>query len=161
VHGVAFDQDLAARIASDIGAQTVTAAGALVFALKTLGIRSFGFASPYVPAINDTAVTFLTSAGFDCVQRSEVAETLDNEGQGAMTPDDVLSLGRNADHPDAQAVVLSCTDMRAVEIIDTLEQELGKPVITSNQAMMAQARTKLGLKDPVTGFGRLLKDTRS
>jgi maleate isomerase len=35
--------------------------------------------------------------------------------------------------------VLSCTDMRAVEVINQLEQELGKPVVTSNQAILYAA----------------------
>ena len=32
--------------------------------------------------------------------------------------------------------MLSCTDMRSVEAIDRIEATLGKPVVTSNQAMM-------------------------
>ena len=32
--------------------------------------------------------------------------------------------------------MLSCTDMRSVEAIERVEAKLGKPVVTSNQAMM-------------------------
>jgi maleate cis-trans isomerase len=51
-----------------------------------------------------------------------------------------------ADAPDAQALVLSCTDMRAVEVIDRLQRSLGKPVITSNQALMEAAKRALKLE---------------
>lgn len=155
-HGPEFDRDLAAKISARCGAHTVTAAGALANALSALGAKRIGFASPYVPAINDTAVRFLASLGFETAQRSEVASTLDNTGQGALTPDAVFDLGRKADHPDADVLVLSCTDMRSVEALDQLEKAVGKPVISSNQAMLFAARQMLGLTDPIKGFGQLL-----
>ncbi|WP_170477153.1 maleate cis-trans isomerase family protein [Ruegeria arenilitoris] len=155
-HGLQFDSALAERIRSSSGAKTVTAAGALVNALKTLGTRRIGFASPYVKAINDMAVKFLDEAGIRTVARSEVDETLDNEGQGALGTSRVLELGLRADHPEADAVVMSCTDMRSVEVLSQLEQELGKPVICSNQAMVFQAMQMLEIFEPVQGFGQLL-----
>ncbi|MEM9058897.1 MAG: Asp/Glu racemase [Pseudomonadota bacterium] len=159
-HGPDFDRALAERIRSASGAGTVTAAGALVRALAALGVNTIGFASPYVPAINDMAVDFLARMGFRTVQRSEVTETLDNTGQGALDPEAVFQLGMGADHVAAQALVLSCTDMRAVEAIARLETATGKPVITSNQAMLFQALQHLKIADPLPGFGRLLQDVR-
>ena len=156
--GPDFDRDLAARIAAHSGAQTVTAAGALVNALKSksLGIGQIGFASPYVPEINDRAVAFLASEGIETVSRADVTETLDNEGQGALPPAAVADLARRADSSQAQAIVLSCTDMRSVEAIAEIEAELGKPVVTSNQAMMYQATRLTGIADPMPGYGQLL-----
>ncbi len=159
-HGPDFDRRLAARIKSGTGAETVTAAGALVAALKVLDAKRVGLASPYVPAINDLAVAFLEEAGIETVQRSEVAEPLSNEEQGAMTPEEILACGIRADHDDADAVVLSCTDMRSVETLARLEQALGKPTTSSNQAMMYEALRRLGIDDPVPGFGMLLERTR-
>ena len=155
-HGAAFDRDLAARIAAQSGAKTVTAAGALVHALRVVGARRIGFASPYVSGINDMAIAFLASEGVKTIARSEVTAILDNDGQGAMTPDRVLALGRAADHVDADAIVLSCTDMRSVEILQRLEDALGKPVITSNQAMLFQALQLAGMDDALQGFGAVL-----
>ncbi len=159
-HGPEFDRTLAATISDQSGAQTVTAAGALVHAIKTLGARRIAFASPYVPAINDQAIAFLASEGIETVSRADVEGTLDNEGQGAMTPEDVTALAKRADSPEAEAVVLSCTDMRSVETIDALERDLGKPVITSNQAMMFQAMELAGLTDAPKGYGQLFERTQ-
>jgi len=158
-HGPSFDDALAARISTLSAAQTATAAGALVEALTALGVQRLGFASPYVPAINDLAVGFLEQSGFAVVKRSEVAETLDNDGQGAMDPAEVLALGLAADAQEAQAIVMSCTDMRSVEIVASLEAALGKPVVTSNQALMFAALRRLGIDTPVRGFGALLERT--
>lgn len=156
-HGPAFDRDLAARIKAETGAKTVTAAGAVVASLQALGAGKIGFASPYVPAINELAISFLAEMGFETVQRAEVTETLDNDGQGALMPGDVYELGLRADHPEADVVVLSCTDMRSIEVIDRLETALGKPVVSSNQAMMYAAVQQLSMPDRIEGFGRLLR----
>lgn len=155
-HGPEFDRQLSEQIKSSSGAKTVTAAGSLVAALRALGVSNIGFASPYVPAINDLAIDYLAGCGITTVSRSEVAETLDNDGQGALDPDAVYRLGLKADHPKAEALVLSCTDMRSVETIERLEAAIGKPVVSSNQAMVFHALRSLGLAEPITGYGRLL-----
>lgn len=160
-HGPDFDRALAARAKAVSGAETVTAAGALVSALEVVGAQRVGLASPYVPAVNDMAIAFLAEAGIETVRRSEVTEPLGNEEQGAMTPDEVLASGIRADHDDADAIVLSCTDMRSVETVARLEQALGKPAICSNQAMMFEALRRLGIVDPVAGFGKLLERPRT
>jgi len=58
--------------------------------------------------------------------------------QGAMTPDDVFELASAANHDDAEAIVLSCTDLRAVEATQRIEAELQRPVVAVNQAMFTE-----------------------
>lgn len=159
-HGPVFDRGLSERIKATSGAQTVTAAGALVQALTTLGVGRIGFASPYVPAINDMAVEFLAQMGVETLIRSEVDSDLDNYGQGELDPQAVFDLGLAANHPEADTIVLSCTDMRSVEIIAHLEQAVGKPVITSNQAMAFRAMQLAGIGEALPGFGQLLERER-
>jgi len=154
-HGPAFDRALAERIRRQSGAHTVTAAGALVHALRVLGLRRIGFASPYVVSLNDRAISFLGDEAVQTVARADIDQVLSNDGQGALTPEAVLELGLRADNPEVDAIVLSCTDMRAVEIIGRLEAATGKPVVTSNQAMMFQCLELLGISDAPQGFGQL------
>jgi len=159
-HGFDFDRALAERINAQGAAETVTAAGALVNALEFLGAKRIGFASPYVSAINNMAIDFLAETGVETVARSEVGDALDNYGQGELDPQAVYDLGLAADHPEAEVLVLSCTDMRSVETIARLEQAVGKPLISSNQAMMFQAMQLAGIGQPMTGFGQLLERKR-
>jgi maleate cis-trans isomerase len=158
--GLDFDRAFEARIAALAGVPAVTAAGALVEAIGDLGLERVGFASPYTRQLNAEAAALLSEAGFEVVCQAYVGEDLGNYGQAALTPKEVFQLGLEADRPDAQAVVLSCTDMRAVESIDDLEAALKKPVITSNQALMYSARKRLRLGDdvnPLSGaLGRML-----
>lgn len=156
-HGPAFDRDLAARIAAASGAVSITAAGALVHALAALGCRRVGFASPYVGAINDLAVAFLQNVGIAAVSRADIGRDLGNYGQGELQPPEIAALARRADSPEAEALVLSCTDMRSAETVEMLEAELGKPVVCSNQAMMFQAIGALGLTGPRIRCGKLFE----
>jgi maleate isomerase len=47
--------------------------------------------------------------------------------------------------------------VRATETVEEIENALGKPVVTSNQAMFWQALRTAGCDLPVPGYGRLLR----
>ena len=144
-HGPAFDADLSERIKKASGAVSITAAGALVSAIKALGAARVGFSSPYLGEINDQAVAFLAANGVETVKRADIGRALGNYGQGELSPEEVFDLAKKADDPAAQAIVLSCTDMRSVEAVARIEAALEKPVVTSNQAMMFCLHRALGL----------------
>ena len=96
-------------------------------------------------ALVPVSVPLLTKAGLEVVATTYVGEDLGNYGQSDLTPEAVFDLGLRADHLQAEGLVLSCTDMRSVEVIEALEAALGKPVVTSNQALMYCAIKGLGL----------------
>ncbi len=158
-HGSAFDRDLADKIKCQSGAYSITAAGSLVTAIRAIGARSVGFASPYVGEVNDQAVAFLASEGIETVKRADIGRELGNYGQGELHPDEVCDLALNAVGPGVEAVVLSCTDMRAVEVIARIEDATGIPVVTSNQAMIFCLCETLALPMPRGAFGRLMSKT--
>ena len=64
----------------------------------------------------------------------------------------VLDIGR---HDDVDAVFLSCTSLRLAEIVDQVEQQLGKPVTSSNHALIWHTLRLAGVKDSLPGFGML------
>ncbi|KIC26902.1 MULTISPECIES: maleate cis-trans isomerase family protein [unclassified Leisingera] len=144
-HGPEFDADLAAQIKAGSGAVCLTAAGSLVAGIRALGAVKIGFSSPYLGEINRQAMEFLSANGIETVRCADIGRELGNYGQGELTPQEVFDLACQADHPEAEAIVLSCTDMRAVEAGERIEAHLGKPVITSNQAMMFCVMRALGL----------------
>ena len=143
--GPAFDAEFRRRIESRAAVPVVTAASAVVETLRDLGVERFAFSSPYVASLNDLAVSFIEAFGFRCVGRADTSAPLGNDEVAALTPEDVAGLARRADCPRAEAVVLSCTDMRAAEAVPAIEAWAGKPVVTSNQAMMHAALKRLGI----------------
>lgn len=154
-HGTAFDRDLAARIKALSGAVSLTAAGALAAAIQALGVARVGFSSPYLGEINDQAVAFLAEMGIETVLRADIGRELGNYGQGELTPSEVMELALRADGPGVEAIVLSCTDMRSVEAIERIERATGKPVVSSNQAMIFGLMRALGLPRHAGLPGRL------
>ncbi len=154
-HGPSFDADLAQQIKAGSGAQSLTAAGSLIVAIQALGATKVSFSSPYLGEINTQAMDFMAANGIETVRCADVGRELGNYGQGELTPDEVYDLACQADHPDAQAIVLSCTDMRAVEAVARIEDTLDKPVVTSNQAMMFCLMRALGLPRHEALPGRL------
>lgn len=156
-HGPSFDAQLAEDIKAGAGALSLTAAGSLVAAIQALGVARVGFSSPYLGEINVQAMDFLRQNDIDTVKCADVGRELGNYGQGELTPDEVFDLACRADHHDAQAIVLSCTDMRSVEAVERIEAALDKPVVTSNQAMMFALMQALGLPRHEGVPGRLFE----
>ena len=105
--------------------------------------------------MNRLAIEFLASENIKTVSQFEIEAELDNYGQGELKPEEVFELAIKADQPDVEAIVLSCTDMRSVEAIADIEQATGKPVVTSNQAMIFELCQKLKLPKPNYAAGCL------
>ena len=131
----------------------MTAASAVIEALEDLGVERFAFSSPYVSSLNDLAVSYIEACGFRCVGRADTSAPLGNHEVAALTPEDVIALACKADCAQAEAIVLSCTDMRAAEAVPAIEARLSKPVATSNQAMMHAALKRIGIS-PAEGAMR-------
>jgi maleate isomerase len=77
---------------------------------------------------------------------------------GGVTPEQWVRETLALQDPAADAYFLSCTAIRSADVIDALEDALGKPVITSNQATLWRALRECGINDSIGGFGRLLRD---
>ena len=76
----------------------------------------------------------------------------------SRTPPEVAyRLAKRANRPEADALLLSCSDFPSMAMLPRLEEELGKPVVTSNQATLWAALRAGGVKDAVPYGGRLFE----
>jgi maleate cis-trans isomerase len=124
-----------------------------VDALHHLGVRRLALGTPYPEGISALGRAYRQAVGFDVVshRRLDGVANIYEESEARAA-----DLARLADVPEAEAVLLSGTGLPTVGVLDELERELGKPVLSSNQAMLWRALEAVGLADPVPGFGRLL-----
>ena len=83
---------------------------------------------------------------------------VDNLAVGRLGSDSAYELARRIDRPDAEAMVLACTNWKTMDAIERLERELGKPVISTTQASLWAALRIIGRIEGVAGYGRLLRD---
>ena len=74
----------------------------------------------------------------------------------AVSPEEWYKRVKAQDEPLSDAAFLSCTAIRAVEAIDAIEEDIKKPVITSNQAMVWHALRKLNITERPKGYGMLM-----
>jgi maleate cis-trans isomerase len=72
------------------------------------------------------------------------------------TPERAYRLGRTLNTPQVDAVFLSGLGMPTISILETLEQDLGKPAISAASAMMWNALQLAGVRNRVPGYGKLL-----
>lgn len=131
----------------------VTTSGSFVRALHHLGIDTVAVATPYDQEISDAFVAFLREAGFTVVGSAFLG--LDHE-IFRVPYETTEALIRRAATPEAQAVVVSCTNLPTYDVITPLEEELGLPVLTANQVTMWSALAEMGL-EPVGPGQRLLQ----
>jgi maleate isomerase len=151
--GTEAEAALIARLEAASGARFLTAFGGVVDALRCLGVRRIAYATPYDEALTERGRAHLTSHGFDVtgMARLEGVRNIYEE-----TPARAYAIGRQADRQDAQAVFLSGTGMPTLSIIQALEEDLGKPVISAASAMMWAALRAAGVRAPRPGYGRLM-----
>ena len=143
---------LRAGLADLTGIRSFTAAGAIHAALRHLGIRRLALATPYPETISAAGRAYWEAAGFEVVSHHR----LDTPNIYEETEARAHALGRDADVPTADALLISGTGLPTAGVIERLEKDLDKPVVTSQAATLWQALQLLGIRDAVTGYGRLL-----
>ena len=159
--GPEFDRQFCTELSEKTGCPAVTTAGALIEAIKCLGAERVAFTSPYVKALAAESVAFIEQCDIAVVNELGLDEELSSLQQNALTPEDAYRMGIEADHPDAQVLVISCTDYRALEAVPALEKAINKPVITSNSALMYCCLKRLNLDyRTLSAGGRLFRDEK-
>ena len=162
--GAIFEGDEAVihRIKEIVGdIPVVTTASAVVDALKALRIKRVAVATPYLQAVNEEEKEYLERRGF-VVSRIFGLEMGHNDTErkliGRQPPGAAYRIAREVYTPDADGILISCTNFATLPIIEQLETELGKPVVTSNQATFWALLRRVGLKDKLEDVGILFQE---
>jgi maleate cis-trans isomerase len=156
-YATGFDKEpqLIDRIASLTGTAALTAARAVLAALKHFGVKKLALGTPYPEAISAKGKAYWEAAGFDIVGYQRLTDVQNIYAENEQR---AYQLARQANTPDADAVFLSGTGVPTIGVLEVLEQDLGKPVISSTQASLWQALRLAGVRQAIPGFGRLLRE---
>lgn len=155
------------QIEDRLGRPAVTAAGAVIDGLRKVGAKRISVATPYPAEVNAKVKVFLESQGFEVV-------LIDGMDFGKIAPYPPLAdtpvshpglqpahlmykLGCKCFAPGSDALFMSAAGVRTFEVIDTLETDLGVPVITSGQAIIWAALRAAGVGAKIEGYGELLR----
>jgi maleate isomerase len=157
--GLGHDLDLVQRITSTTHIRATTTLTAIIAALRQLGAQRLAVATSYLPEIDARFVEVLIGSGFEVVgiRGMGLRRSID---MGKVEPQATYRLARRVARgaPNADAILISCGNLRSFEIIESLETDSRLPVVTSNQAGLWQVMRLVGIRDQLAGLGRLLKD---
>jgi len=126
----------------------------VVDALEELKVKNLVVGTPYLDEINTKEAEFLINKGFSVLNIQGLNLTKGIEF-GTVTPEYWIKFALEINEAAADAIFLSCGGIRSTEVIDRIEQKIGKPVITSNQAQMWSCLRRAGVEDKILGFGEL------
>lgn len=141
VAGLDGEARLRAAMSHGGARHALTTSGAVLGALSALGVSRVAVATPYDEALTARLVAFLAEAGVQTTGSAFLGLGADIWRVGA---DSVRALARAVPRDGAQALVLSCTNLRTYDVIAALETELGIPVVSANLATMWAALRILG-----------------
>jgi len=152
IKGIGYDKEIMNKIESRVGIPALTTSTAVIDSLTALNVKKIAVATPYIEEVNEKERSFLEDSGF----RVTKIKGLGRLGKmGYVEHGEVHHLVKEVYTQEADALFISCTGLCVMGMIDGLEKELQKPVITSNQATFWAALRRLNIKDPVKGYGKL------
>jgi len=155
-----YDRQIANLIEQASGLPCITAVHASVEALRKVGAQRISVAGPYGDKLLVRLKTLLEEMGFMVVSlegEPKMKQRIHPAVIGNQDPEVIVDFVPKAIVREADSVYLPGTAWRALEVVDKLEGITGLPVITVNQATIWMALRKIGVTDPIQGFGRLLK----
>jgi maleate isomerase len=157
IKGLGYDKEIIAKIEKETEKPATTTASACIQVFKKQGIEKISLATPYEKWLNKKERLFFEGNGVQVVAMDGM-ELPEAEAIASVDPGQIYRMARAVDRPESDAIFISCTDFRAVEVIQILEQDLGKPVFTSNQVTLWAMLRLAGVKSPIHGYGRLLEN---
>jgi maleate isomerase len=157
IMGPKYDKDIIKRILSVApGVKATTTATAVINALNELGLKRIAVLTPYIDEVNEKEKEFLEAHNFNVLNIKGLGISKDVE-ISKVSPESIYRLAKAINIPEADGIFISCTNFRSTEIIDVLEKDLEKPIVTSNQATIWDMLKKANIKDEIEGFGKLMK----
>jgi len=134
---------------------TTTASTAAMDALRAFGAKKISLATPYPEELTKLQQEFLTGNGFEVLHTTWITTrtTLANE----ISEKTIYELVKDSNEVESEAIFLSCANLHTLELIEKLEEDLKKPVITSNQATMWRLLRLANIKAEIKGYGQLFR----
>ena len=130
---------------------------AVTAALRALDVKRIGFVTPYIAEVSAAMRQNLETAGFEIAafgSFEQIEEQVVARIDSTSVRQAILDVGTDS---VCDAVFVSCTNLRTRHVIPETEIALGRPVISSNQALAWHMLRLAGIEDGPTGCGQLMR----
>ena len=137
-------------------AKVTTPITSAIKALKKLNIKKISVFTPYTKTINDTVLNYFKDQNItvNSLTYFDIASDLDI---GKVEEEHLFDVLSKIDLSESEALFVSCTALPVLSIIDKLEKELNKVVLSSNQTLIWDALNLVGNKNIVKGYGKIFE----
>lgn len=136
----------------DVPCVTPTSAARAGF--DALGVRRVALLAPYGREVTELLAHYFEGLGLDLAAVRYLGIDDDRE-VARIDADSIVEAAAATVGADAEALFISCTALRGAALVPALEERLGRPVVTSNQALIWQSLRRAGYREPIDGLGRL------
>ncbi len=163
IGGPNYDKEIIQKIESASGSPGLTTTTCVLGIFEDMNIKKMALVGPYKDNVLDAEVDFFRANGVETfyvrglglVQNSDYWEY-------HMDPYRCYPLVKDAAKaaPDADCIFVTCMMSSILGIADILEDEIGKPIISSPSATLYGILKKLRIPDPVLHYGGALKQPR-
>ena len=148
------------RITSQInkskpGTYVTTPITAAIRAFKKLDINKIAILTPYPKLVNETVYDYIKRKGIEVDSFSGFNLEYDSD-IAKVDPQHLIRTVKNIDYSEIDAVFVSCTALRIVEVLQEIEDLIKKPIISSNQAIIWDSIRSTKIKSSIEGYGKLL-----
>ncbi|MEQ5842943.1 aspartate/glutamate racemase family protein [Paraburkholderia acidicola] len=154
--GPAWNRRICDELTEIAKAPVITTAGAMAECIVRHGHKRIDVVTPYVSLTNERLKEFLAHHGVS-VANLGTFDMLDMFDHAKIQPEDVYRKVKETVSGDTSAVFIACTQVRALEVVEMLEQDLGIPVYSATQATAWLAYDTLGLGPVISDHGSLLR----
>jgi len=138
------------------GVRPTNPATAAKAGLRALGIQRIAVLTPYNIAVTGDIVKMFEAGGFDILGVTTFDEEVE-ANVARITPQSILEAAVAAgEGGDTEAVFISCTNLRCAGMIAAAEEQLGKPVLSSNLALLWHMLTLAEIETKEIAESRLL-----
>ena len=120
-------------IRSRSDAVAISTAQAIIQALRASAVQRLVLVSPYHQSINDHEKDYLAAFGIETIHDVALDAPV-SDGFIAVPPHRWREIVHDNARADADGYFLSCTNTTQIDVVPILEEELRKPVVSSNQA---------------------------
>ncbi len=131
-----------------------TPIGGAVLAMHRLGMSRVTLVTPYVDPINQAMRNFLEANGVQVLNIASFCLESDLD-MVRLPPEAIRQAAIEALHDDAEGLFISCTAIRALEVVESIERDLGKPALSAMQTLIWNTLRGAGYEKGIEGYGRL------
>jgi maleate isomerase len=154
--GLGYDRELIRKIEAATERKATTTSTALIEALAHFGAKRVVLGSAYDDKVNGIAKAFLEASGLEVLGMQGLG-LVDNLVVGRLGSETAHDVALKVNRPEADAIVLACTNWRTMDAIERIERDTGKPVISTSQASVWAALRMIGYSESIAGYGTLLR----